>query len=292
MLEGGDLRKGRLVAVVLSVLIVLTLTAYLYTSFKPRPQEPEAPSEAFLGEIGTAGKVKLTIVYDNNPYDQRLKTAWGFSCVVDLGEASILFDTGGNPDILIENMAELDVNMSKIEMIVLSHIHGDHVGGLFGVLERNSHVKVYVPASFSEDFKSKIKGYGCEVVEVKDATKICEGVATTGELGTGIKEQSLIVNTSKGVVVVTGCAHPGVANIVNKAKELTGEEIHLVLGGFHLVGKTKNEISSIITQLKDLGVESVAPCHCSGDLARAMLKESFGENYVDSGVGKIIVFSC
>ena len=109
-------------------------------------------------------------------------------------------------------------------------------------------------------------------------------MATTGELN-GIKEQSLIIATSKGLIVVTGCAHPGIVNIVKKAKELTGKDVYLAIGGFHLSGASQRTISSIIEELKALGVKKVAPCHCSGDLARRLFKEKFGEDYLEAGVG-------
>ncbi len=236
-------------------------------------------------EIGIAEKVALTIVYDNNPYDERLKPAWGFGCYITVDNVRILFDTGGDPSILLENMAKLNIDVKEIEVIVLSHIHGDHVGGLFGVLESNSQVKVYLPASFPDDFKSKVIKCGCEVIEVQDGVKICNGVATTGELDTAIKEQSLIISTAKGVVILTGCAHPGIVNIVKKAKELTNTGVYLVLGGFHLSGASEKEILTIIKQFRELGVVKVAPCHCSGDRARALFKEEFGEDYIEVGVG-------
>ena len=227
----------------------------------------------------------LTIVYDDNSDDEGLRTAWGFGCYVDVDGVKILFDTGGDSHILLHNMAKLNIDVKEVEIIVLSHIHGDHVGGLFGVLELNSGVRVYLPASFPDDFKRRVNYYECEVIEVKDALKICNGVATTGELGTAIREQSLVLATAKGLVIITGCAHPGVVNIVKEAKQLTGMEVHLVLGGFHLGGASENMIISVIEQLRELGVEKVALCHCSGDRARALFKAEFGEDYVEAGVG-------
>jgi hypothetical protein len=177
------------------------------TSSLPRP----------LIDIGSAGSTELTVLFDNNSYDPELKTAWGFSCYIKVRDMKILFDTGGDPKILFDNMDKLGVTVDEVGIIVLSHIHGDHVGGLFEILNKNCRIKVYVPASFPESFKSRIRSYGCEMVEVEESLNICEGVMTTGELGTGIKEQSLIINSPKGLIVVTGCAHPGIMNIVEKS---------------------------------------------------------------------------
>lgn len=272
------------IVVLISVTLII-LFASLCDSVEHRNRSPSTVAASSNKiEMEIAERVRITIVYDNNAYDERLVTAWGFSCYINVDNVTVLFDTGGDARILLDNMAKLNLNVEEIDVIVLSHIHGDHVGGLFGVLELNSQVKVYLPASFPDEFKNEVKKYGCEVVEVKDAVKISHGLATTGELD-AIKEQSLMIAMSKGLVVITGCAHPGVVNIVKKAKELTDMDIYLVMGGFHLTGASESTILSIIEQLKELEVKKVAPCHCSGDLARKLFKEKFGEDYLEVGVG-------
>lgn len=268
----------------ISIALIILFTFLFHCAEHPNRSLSKVVTGSNKIEMGTAEKVMLTIVYDNNVYDERLVTAWGFSCYVNVDNVTVLFDTGGDAQILLENMAKLNLDVGEIDVIVLSHIHGDHVGGLFGVLELNSQVKVYLPASFPDEFENRVREYGCEVIEVKNAVKICNGLATTGGLDT-IREQSLMIATSKGLVVVTGCAHPGVINIVKKANELTGMEVYLVMGGFHLTGASESTILSIIEQLKALGVKKVAPCHCSGDLARKLFKEKFGEDYLEVGVG-------
>jgi len=218
-----------------------------------------------------AEDVRLTIVYDNNACDERLEPAWGFGCYIQIDNVTVLFDTGGDVRILLSNMAKLNLPLEEIDMVVISHMHGDHTGGLFKVLELNSKVKVYLPASFPIEFKERVRKYGCELIEIKSATKICNGLATVGELN-GIKEQSLIVSPSKGIIVVTGCAHPGIVKVLKKAKELTGRDIYLAIGGFHLSRESEKTILTIIEELKRLGVKKVAPCHCSetrlGDFSR------------------------
>lgn len=111
---------------------------------------------------------------------------------------------------------------------------------------------------------------------------------STGELGTWIKEQSLIVDSDKGSIIITGCAHPGIVKIIQKAKEMGKKEIIFVMGGFHLGGESENTINNIITDFKKLGVKKVGPCHCTGEQARQLFKKEYGENYLDVGVGRII----
>ena len=104
-------------------------------------------------------------------------------------------------------------------------------------------------------------------------------------MGTGIVEQSLVARTEKGMVVVTGCAHPGVDKMVARAKEVGRDEIALVVGGFHLGGASRGRIEEIIGEFQRLGVQHVAPCHCTGDKAKEMLRQAYGEDFFASGVG-------
>jgi 7,8-dihydropterin-6-yl-methyl-4-(beta-D-ribofuranosyl)aminobenzene 5'-phosphate synthase len=185
-------------------------------------------------------------------------------------------------------MEELGIHPKEIDLVVLSHIHGDHVGGLPSFLEKNPEVVVYLPKSFPKGFKDKVKGYGAKIIEVQESLKICQEVYSTGELGTGIKEQSLIIYTEKGLIIITGCAHPGIVKIVDKAKELVKNDVLLVMGGFHLGGESKGEIENIVSSFRKLGVSYVGPCHCSGDAARQLFKEEYGENFINIGVGRVV----
>jgi len=233
-------------------------------------------------------KVALITLYDNYEHDPELKTGWGFSCLVKVGDRNILFDTGADSPTLLYNMEKLGIDSRTINTIVLSHIHGDHTGGLSGILEINSNPDVYLLSSFPDDFKNKVKSYRANVVEVVGPVKISESVSTTGELGTWIKEQALIVKTEKGLVVLTGCAHPGIVEMLREAKKITSEEIYLVVGGFHLSGTSDSKLRDIVKSFRELGVKKAAPCHCSGDRTRELFKEEYKENFIANGVGMVI----
>jgi 7,8-dihydropterin-6-yl-methyl-4-(beta-D-ribofuranosyl)aminobenzene 5'-phosphate synthase len=231
---------------------------------------------------------RLTILYDNNPYDYRLKSSWGFSCLIELEEKTVLFDTGGDGEILLYNMRVLSKDPKTIDMIILSHIHGDHTGGLWSLLGEKPTSKVYIPASFPQEFEQKVKKYGGEVVRVDASLEIDRGIYSTGEMDHGIKEQSLIINTSKGMILITGCAHPGILEIIKKAKTTAKEDIYVVLGGWHLSSAGEREIKGIIDAFQRMGIQKVAPCHCTGDRAMAMFKSEYGENFIKAGAGCII----
>jgi 7,8-dihydropterin-6-yl-methyl-4-(beta-D-ribofuranosyl)aminobenzene 5'-phosphate synthase len=230
--------------------------------------------------------VTFTIVYDNNSYPGfgALRTSWGFACWVETEKTTVLFDTGGDGATLMHNLHELGLDPLTVDAVVLSHAHGDHTGGLGALLGTGARPTVYVPASFSRAFKDEV-GAHTDVVEVTGGATVAPGIHTTGEVGTGIVEQALAVETRDGLVVVTGCAHPGVVEMVRRARGRRDAPIALVMGGFHLGGASRRRVESIIADFRELGVERVAPCHCTGDAARTLFDDAFDEDCVLAGVG-------
>lgn len=264
-------------------MILIQLCAIL---FKPLPN---ATSQEKLTTPTIQGKdLSLTIVYDNNPHDDRLETRWGFSCYIKGAEKTILFDVGGEGSVLVSNMEKLKIDPKTVNAIVLSHIHYDHIGGLSHFLKKNATVTVYMPQSLPQSVKDTVRLAGARLADVHKPIKICKDVYSTGELGTFIKEESLIVKTSKGLIVITGCAHPGVVNIVKRAKEILKSDVYLVLGGFHLCWMSLSKVKRIINGVKKEGVKKVAPCHCSGDLARKQFEKAYGKDFILVGAGKTI----
>lgn len=241
-----------------------------------------------LPNLGKGREMTFTVVYNNIGYNRNLKTSWGNACLIEGTEETILFDTGGDGSILLSNLKELKVNPSDIDVVVLSHIHGDHTGGLWEFLKQNSKVRVYFPHSFPQSFRDNVRSYGAEAISVSKSTEVSKGVYSTGEMGTSIKEQSLIVRTNKGLVILTGCAHPGIVNIAEESQRLLNEKILLALGGFHLFGSSSKEIQRIIEELKQMGVEKIAPNHCSGGKAIKMFRKEWRKDFIDAGCGTII----
>ncbi|MBN1303649.1 MAG: MBL fold metallo-hydrolase, partial [Anaerolineales bacterium] len=204
--------------------------------------------------ISMAQPLTITVVYDNNPYDQRLKSAWGFSALIEYHDQLLLFDTGGDGYLLMENMRILGIDPTCIDSVVLSHAHEDHTGGLSALLNTGVNPVVYLPPSFPDSFKRQVEQF-TEVNEVSPGQSIGEGLFTTGEMGDSIPEQALVIHTEQGLVIITGCSHPGIVAIVERAKELFAEPVRLVLGGFHLGSKTAAEIDDIVQDFRRLEVE-------------------------------------
>jgi 7,8-dihydropterin-6-yl-methyl-4-(beta-D-ribofuranosyl)aminobenzene 5'-phosphate synthase len=233
--------------------------------------------------------VSVTTVFDNCAVNPELATQWGFAAVVTTSSANLLFDTGSDGRILLSNMAKLNIRPRDIHKIVISHVHLDHLGGLEKFLDVNSDVDVYIPASFPDAVRESITSAGARYRDITGAVRIDKGVYTTGEMGTSPIEQSLVVDTSEGLVVLTGCAHPGIVNIVRRAKEVVpNRPVTLVMGGFHLRSASDNELDRLIQDFRRLGVRKVVPSHCSGEHARLRFQTEYKEDYAAGGVGKVL----
>ena len=234
-------------------------------------------------------QVTFTIIYDNYPSEEPFLADWGFSCLIEGKDKTILFDTGTKPEILKQNMETLGIDIDKIDLIVISHNHGDHTGGLPVILEKRRDLPLYIPISVEEQFLRLYPDYEGYTVAVDKPIQLCEGVMLTGEMGDMIKEQSLLIETEKGLVIVTGCSHQGVENIVKKATQLSDMKIYLLFGGFHLLNHTESQIREIVDIFLKEGVQKCGATHCTGDLATKMLKKVYGENFMTMGAGKRIV---
>ena len=241
-----------------------------------------------MNTINAGRDLTITVLCDNNPFRKGFETSWGFSCFIEGTDRTVLFDSGNNPFLLLRNMSKMEIAPADIDLILLSHMHWDHTGGIYGVIENNNELAVFLPASSSDRFKDDIKKQGAEIVEVGEPVKICNGVFSTGESGESIKEQALLIDAKKGLIVITGCAHPGIINLIEKAKKIIGQEVLLVLGGFHLETESKERLKDIVSNFRKLNVEYVAPCHCTGTNAARLFRAEYGGNFIRAGAGKVI----
>jgi len=256
------------------LLFVITMTSF---------HNPNPPTKMKL-----SNEITLTILYDNYKYEEGYKNNWGFSCLIEGAGPTILFDTGNKDGILMHNFKAAGKDPKAVDMIVLSHIHSDHTGGITEFLEAKTGIDVYMPQSFPDEFKKGIEALGAHAVPVSNARKIAENVWSTGEMGSKIIEQSLVIQTPRGLIVITGCAHPGIEDIVKKAVEMMDENILLVMGGFHLLRTGTDAVELIAREFKDQSVKYAAPTHCSGDGTIKVFQEVFGEQYLKLGTGKVI----
>ena len=220
-----------------------------------------------MGRRAEKIEIRITIIYDNKAYRRDLEADWGFSCLVEVANTPvILFDTGTKGGMLLRNMKKLHIEPDSIDEVFISHAHFDHTGGLSHFLKVNKDVKVYVPTSFRKPLGAK------EVISVKEPLRIHRNIFSTGELSH--IEQSLVVSTEKGLVVVAGCSHPGVGAILEAASQFG--KVYAIIGGLQDFRE--------FDRVKDL--ELICPTHCTQH--KSEIKSLYPEKFIESGAGRII----
>ncbi len=273
-------------------------------------------------EVPRAGHdpAQITILYDAFGKDPAMQKDWGYAALVEYGGKRVLFDTGNNADVLERNAKAKHVDLSKLDFVVMSHRHGDHMGGLSYLLRVNPRVKIYAPKEgfgvYGGDLPStfyrkdpslpaeqryyngappEVMRFGSpwpaanfELIDknAEIAPDIHLIALVSDKPGTlELRELSLAINTPDGLVILVGCSHPGVDKIVAAAATIN-PRIHVIAGGFHLVVTSDADIEKIVAALHDTyKVDYVAPGHCTGEPAFTALKKTFRERYLYAGLG-------
>jgi len=283
---------------------------------------------ATTGQVGTATpastRSQITILYDAFGKRSAMKKDWGFAALVEIGGKRILFDTGDNSGIFAENVKAAGVDLRKLDFVVMSHRHGDHMGGLAHLLSVNPGVKIYAPkegfgvygASLPGSFFRKdeslphemryFDGAPPEVMKFGSAWPAAkfELIDKTTEVAPGVwlialvsdapgtkelKELSLAIDTPEGTVLVVGCSHPGIEAVVEAASQVIPKRLHFIAGGFHLVVAQDDVIARVAASLHDTWkVDAIAPGHCTGEPAFSALRRLFGSRYVYAGLGTVL----
>jgi 7,8-dihydropterin-6-yl-methyl-4-(beta-D-ribofuranosyl)aminobenzene 5'-phosphate synthase len=294
----------------------------------------------------------ITNLYDAFGKDTSLTKDFGFSCITKYNGKTILFDAGSNADIFKKNTIQLGIDLSQVDIVVVSHGHFDHLNGIDYLLQINPKVKIYFPydifwgapvpfdASGTEpDVKDSLPPYmqyfdgskskftinqsgrfwNANIEFVKTSKEILPGlhlVATSAQFmgyfscypgksfvegqfeqkqdncnNTNLPELSLTMKTSKGQVLIAGCSHTGIENIVMETQKVTTDKIELVFGGFHMLPFDRMQTAELATVLKnDLKVHRVAPAHCTGHLAFKILSDTYKNDYLYAGLGERVNF--
>jgi 7,8-dihydropterin-6-yl-methyl-4-(beta-D-ribofuranosyl)aminobenzene 5'-phosphate synthase len=274
-----------------------------------------------LGSLSSArANGRATILYDAFGNSKNLQKDWGFSVLIEYSGKKILFDTGNNSTIFAANVKAMNVDLNDLDFVVISHRHGDHTSGLNHLLKVNPKVKIYAPAESFGVFGSTFpKGFYKTVDTLPGTMRYFDGkdpqafssgspwpegnfvpVENTLEVAPGIflistisnikgtlelRELTLAINTPLGLVLVVGCSHPGVEEILSAASPVNSH-VHMLLGGLHLVKTPDSEIECLARPLHDKWtIDRVAPGHCTGESAFAKLKQVFGASYIYAGLG-------
>ncbi len=277
-----------------------------------------------LAQSGSPAQV--TVLYDAFGRPSAMKKDWGFSALIEYGGKRILFDTGNNAKIFAHNVQAKGIDLTDLDFVVVSHRHGDHMAGLNYLLQVNAKVKIYTPKENFGLFGAKLPGTfyrrneslppemryfdGNPPETMYFGTPWPQGnfawVTQTMEVAPGfhlillkgpwgvdldVMEISLAIDTPQGIVLIVGCSHPTIEKIVATAKQTFNKPVHLVLGGTHLLPAKDEDIRRIARSLRDdFKVAWIAPDHCTGEPAFAILSETFGSHYLYAGLGTTLDF--
>lgn len=212
-------------------------------------------------------RLDFVVLNDNEPAPG-LKNRWGWSILLESEKWRILFDADTSPRVIEYNAKQMDINLKNLNFAFLSHYHRDHYGGFkyFGKICPG--LKIYVPPGNS----AFLKRWKLEPIEIDNSLKLEEGVWSSGPLGS-IKEQALGIEVDGiGLVVVVGCSHPGVDALTARLKEISGNDVYLVIGGYHSPSKT------VLDNLASMS-EYICPAHCSGSDAKNYVKTRYPKKY-------------
>jgi len=290
--------------------------------------------------IGKVDNLKIyTLAEDYAGYNSPFWSQHGLSLLIEAEfngiKRRILFDTASYAEPILFNMKLLNIDPKSIDMIILSHNHFDHTGGLFGIIkEINKEIPIFshpdifkvsfaiepefmLAGTLNKTLKEEIEKLGGKWILAKDPIRLMPGIFTLGEIKDDEKvdfekkptiglyklengnivldnvedELGLAINTEKGLVVISGCAHPGIVSMVKKAINISGvNKVYAVIGGFHLIEADDERVISTIKALKKLGVKKIYTGHCTGFKAENMFIKEFKENFDRLHAGKIISF--
>lgn len=266
----------------MSLLLLAALSVLLPIHPAAGEENPERAPEPLTPQ----SEITVTVLFDNYPAAEGFRTGWGYAALLETPGHTLLFDTGADGEALLENFRLLGKDPLDIETIVISHAHGDHTGGLQALLSLGLRPTIVLLPGFPPAPQDWLPD-GVTILEAEPGQEIQPGIRTTGQMGTDIPEQALILDTAGGTVVLTGCAHPGVIRMVERARELQPGPLYMVAGGFHIMDASQVEIQGILRQFQRLGVERAGPTHCSGEAAMEAFQEAYGENFQPLGAGRV-----
>jgi len=225
----------------------------------------------------------ILLIAEGSTKEDRKAKCWGTSFL--LGEDT-LFDAFGREDLFFEKIRYYDIDLLKIKNIVISHDHWDHIAALGKILDINKNISVFLCENGSSEIKKLVLSKGSLVCDISTPQKIKDKIYSLGEIpfiysGKTMFEQSLAVFGEKGLSVISGCAHPGIFEIIKKAKEYFNEDIYSVIGGFHMYNLKEDEIMKIVDDIYSIGVKKIYPLHCTGREASLCFFEKFAASYKD-----------
>lgn len=235
--------------------------------------------------------VRLTYLYDNTTVSPAFEADWGFACLIEAHGRTVLFDTGTKPDVLRHNFAALKLDVKKAQALVFSHPHGDHTLGAGSLPVMNG-----LPAYLGQHFRlppqaeAELTRIGVARITVPADRRIdvFPGIAVGPEMTlAGTYEMPLTIDTPSGLIVVVGCSHPGIVDMLKRVAAMAKRPIHAVIGGMHLMQAHPDDVRRIIAEFKAMGVAWAGPTHCTGPDAIRLFRDAYGDHFIEGGTGTV-----
>jgi len=234
----------------------------------------------------TVKKIKITTLVEDTCPKRPFFGEHGLSLLIETESKKILFDTGFSGQILIHNLNCLNIDLNQIDAFVLSHNHNDHGGGLSHITNFIKDKPMYCASNFHKGEITESRKISQEIKNIKYATKpkeIIPGVWISKEKDSfnspkPTKEINLIVNLkNKGLVIIVGCSHHGLDNLIQDAQKLFNNKIPLyaLIGGLHLKDNSTEEINKMLDKIQKYNFKIIAPNHCTGFNALKIITERF-----------------
>lgn len=262
-------------------------------------------------------KVLIDNISDKNYLDE-----WGLCIHIVQGKTSILLDTGAS-DRFRENAKRMGIDLENVDIGVLSHAHYDHADGMSHFFDTNSKAKFYLRKECEENCygrrfifsryigieKGLCERYKSRIEYVSGTQKLAEGVWLLGHSTPDLQlngkkdglfirknkrwlpdsfdhEQSLVIDTGKGLVIFNSCSHGGADNIINEVKTaFPDRHIHAIVGGFHLYRSGEKEVRELAERIRETGIDRIYTGHCTGEKAFRILKDELGDIVLQLHVG-------
>ena len=274
--------------------------------------------------------MKITVLADNTVTARNARGEHGLAFWLIAGERNLLFDTGQGL-MLTDNAQTLHVDLTSVDTMVLSHGHYDHTGGLSTVLRQvagvatvHAHPDALLPKyhqdktgvrdiGVSAETRAAIISDRCRFEPSRQSVEVAPGIRTTGEIPRRhpeetitepfcrdqqgnepdllLDDQALFLETTRGTIVLLGCAHAGMINTLDHIQKLTSNKpVHAVIGGTHLCAATAERVHWTIRELRRFNIKRLVPMHCTGQKSFAALWSAFPNNCQAGGVGIIFEF--